>query len=117
MLLARIKVTEEMGPENRPPLWPRAACPTTTVWASPAVPPEKGELPPPVLPPQGMAVRGQEQQDLRPTWPWQPLLVSSSCAEIPSFLLQVSRTDFAGQKGRYLWTNRVGDRRRSGHAG
>lgn len=126
MLLARIKVTEEMGPENRPPLWPRAGCPPTTgpqtvmsgsVWASPAVPPEKGELPPPVLPPQGMAVRGQEQQDLRPTWPWQPLLVSSSCAEIPSFLLQVSRTDFAGQKGRYLWTNRVGDRRRSGHAG
>lgn len=65
MLLAGIKVTEEMGPENSPPLWPRAGCPPTTgaqtvmsggVWASPAVPPEKGELPPPVLPPQGMAV-------------------------------------------------------------
>ena len=86
------------------------------MWASPAVPSEKRELPPPVLPPQGMAARGQEQQNLGPTWPWQPLLVSSSCAKIPSFLLQVFRTDFAGQKGRYLWTNRVGDRGRSSHA-
>ena len=31
-----------------------------SVWASPAVPPEKGELPPPELPPQGMVARGQE---------------------------------------------------------
>lgn len=80
------------------------------------MPPEKGQLPPLVLPPQGMVARVQEQQDLGPIWPWKPFLVSS-CAKIPSFLLQVFRTDFAGQKGRYLWTNRVGDRGRSSHAG